>query len=57
MWKLKEPSDENETEYHEIEPNPSKDAILILYLKEVLRDSQGLELLSKIYYLCVKYHN
>jgi hypothetical protein len=24
MWKLKEPSDENQTEYHEIEPNPSK---------------------------------
>jgi hypothetical protein len=25
MWKLKEPSDENQTECHEIEPNPSKD--------------------------------
>jgi hypothetical protein len=25
MWKLKELSDENQTEYHEIEPNPSKD--------------------------------
>jgi hypothetical protein len=23
MWKLKEPSDENQTECHEIEPNPS----------------------------------
>jgi hypothetical protein len=25
LWKLKEPSDENQTERHEIEPNPSKD--------------------------------
>jgi hypothetical protein len=25
MWKLKEPSDENQTKCHEIEPNPSKD--------------------------------
>jgi hypothetical protein len=25
MWKLKETSDENQTECHEIEPNPSKD--------------------------------
>jgi hypothetical protein len=25
MWKLKEPSNENQTECHEIEPNPSKD--------------------------------
>jgi hypothetical protein len=25
MWKLKEPLDENQTEFHEIEPNPSKD--------------------------------
>jgi hypothetical protein len=25
MGKLKEPSDENQTECHEIEPNPSKD--------------------------------
>jgi hypothetical protein len=25
MWKLKVPSDENQTECHEIEPNPSKD--------------------------------
>jgi hypothetical protein len=25
MWKLKEPSDENQTEWHDIEPNPSKD--------------------------------
>jgi hypothetical protein len=25
MWKLKEPSDENQTECHEIEPNLSKD--------------------------------
>jgi hypothetical protein len=25
MWKLKEPSDENQIECHEIEPNPSKD--------------------------------
>jgi hypothetical protein len=25
MWKLKEPSDDNQRECHEIEPNPSKD--------------------------------
>jgi hypothetical protein len=25
MWKLKEPSDENQKECHEIQPNPSKD--------------------------------
>jgi hypothetical protein len=25
MWKLKEPSDENQTKCHEIDPNPSKD--------------------------------
>jgi O-succinylbenzoate synthase len=25
MWQLKELSDENQTEWHEIEPNPSKD--------------------------------
>jgi hypothetical protein len=25
MWKLKDPSDENQTECHELEPNPSKD--------------------------------
>jgi hypothetical protein len=25
MWKLKDPSDENQTECHEIEPNSSKD--------------------------------
>jgi hypothetical protein len=25
MWKLKELSDENQTDGHEIEPNPSKD--------------------------------
>jgi hypothetical protein len=24
-WKLKEPSNENQTECHEMEPNPSKD--------------------------------
>jgi hypothetical protein len=27
-WKLKEPSDENQTECHEIEPNPSKDTAM-----------------------------
>jgi hypothetical protein len=27
VWKLKEPSDENQTECHEIEPNPSDRAM------------------------------
>jgi hypothetical protein len=28
MWKRKEPSDENQTECHEIEQNPSKDTAM-----------------------------
>jgi hypothetical protein len=39
MRKLKEPSDENQTECHEIEPNPSKDkaGVLVVVLYKYLK--------------------
>jgi hypothetical protein len=48
MLKLKEPSDENRTECHEVEPNPSKDRAKMTPLHLLLVPRQLIEVIRLI---------